>query len=179
MQIKDTIFADAKLIIPDVYEDSRGFFKETYQSKRFIESGLPFTVWAQDGVSYSVNKYTLRGLHWQNNMKKFVNVMHGSVYDVIVDIRSGSPTYKKWQKFLLSAENHHQLFIPEGFAHGFITLTPAVVFSYKMSDVHNKATEHTLKWNSPEIGIDWELPENFDTNQITISEKDENAPSVL
>lgn len=170
MEVIDTKFSDAKLIIPDVYEDNRGFFKETYQNKRFLDKGLPFILWPQDGVSFSKKKYTVRGMHEQINMSKLVQVLQGEVFDVIVDLRKESSTYKQWQGFHLSASNHNQLLIPMGFAHGFMTLTKNVIFHYKMSAIHNKEIERAFKWDSKELGIIW--PEH---KKITISKKDKNA----
>lgn len=174
MEIINTKFSDAKLIIPDVYEDHRGFFKETYQNKRFLESGLSFQQWPQDSVSFSHKKYTIRGMHGQPNMAKLVQVLQGQVFDVIIDLRKESPTYKEWQGFILSSDNHNQLLIPIGFAHGFMTLTKNVVFHYKMSALHNKDTEYAIRWDSKEIGIQW--PEH---KKITISQKDKVAKETI
>ena len=125
----DTIFDAAKIFVPDVYEDDRGFFKEIYTTRRYLEAGITDT-FLQDSVSYST-KNVIRGLHYDVAMSKFVQVLRGRVWDVIVDLREGSRTFRKWQGFHLSEFNHKQLYVPAGFAHGFIALSDDVIFLYK------------------------------------------------
>lgn len=170
MKILPTNFEEAKLLVPDVYEDHRGYFKETYQLKKHIDAGL-YQHWVQDAVSFTSNKNTIRGLHWQPNMAKLVNVLSGKVYDVIVDVRKDSSTYMEWQGFYLSSDNHCQLFVPAGFAHGFLSLTDNVVFHYKMSEFHNKNTEKALYYATEDIGISWPII----SRDVIISEKDNSA----
>ncbi|HEY7981088.1 MAG TPA: dTDP-4-dehydrorhamnose 3,5-epimerase [Candidatus Eremiobacteraceae bacterium] len=152
---RPTNFPEAKIIVPDVYEDDRGFFKESYSKRKYAEIGVTDD-WLQDGVSLSA-KNVIRGMHYQPGMAKLVNALAGEIYDVIVDIRQGSPTFKKWQGFHLSAGNHLQLYVPDGFAHGFLAMTDGVVLHYKMSAHHNPATEAILSWRDPSVGIDWPL----------------------
>ena len=152
---RPTEFADAKIIVPDVYEDSRGFFKETYSKRKYAAVGVTDD-WMQDGVSLSA-KNVLRGMHYQPGMAKLVNALAGEIYDVIVDMRETSPTYKRWQGFHLSAGNHLQLYVPDGFAHGFLALTDGVVLHYKMSAHHDPAAEKILSWRDPSVGIRWPL----------------------
>lgn len=175
MEVLETSFADAKIIIPEVHADYRGYFKETYHITKHVREKL-WMNWAQDGVSYSKNKYTVRGLHYQPYMAKLVQVLAGAVYDVIVDIRPDSPTYKQWEGFNLTAENHNQLLVPVGFLHGFMTLEDNTVFSYKMSDVHNAGTEKAVYFKTPELGIFW--PYN-NMDDIIISKKDMTASNFL
>ena len=131
----DTIFDAAKVFVPDVYEDDRGFFKETYSTQRYRDLGLNDD-FVQDSVSFSTRD-VVRGLHYDFKMSKFVQVLRGKIWDVILDIRSGSPTHLRWQGFILSEYNHRQLYIPPGFAHGFVALTDDVVFNYKHGSLYD------------------------------------------
>jgi dTDP-4-dehydrorhamnose 3,5-epimerase len=168
LTVQPTNFPDAKIIVPDVYEDDRGFFKETYSKRKYAEIGVT-DEWMQDGVSLSA-KNVVRGMHYQPGMAKLVNALAGEIYDVIVDIRDGSPTFKKWQGFHLSAGNHLQLYVPDGFAHGFLAMTNGVVLHYKMSAHHNPATERILSWRDPSVGIEWPL-----SGEPKLSRKDAEA----
>lgn len=130
----------------------------------------------QDNHSFSATKGTLRGLHYQLNpfsQTKLVRCTRGSIYDVAIDIRKGSPTYGKWYGVILTAENKKQLLVPKGFAHGFLTLTPNVEVNYKVDEVYSSECDRGIMWNDPDIGIDWPI----DGDPI-LSEKDENAPSL-
>ena len=153
LTVRPTDFPEAKIIVPDVYEDRRGFFKETYSRRKYAKIGVRDD-WLQDGVSLSA-KNVLRGMHYQPGMAKLVNALAGEIYDVIVDMREGSPTYKRWQGFMLSADNHLQLYVPDGFAHGFLAMSDGVVLHYKMSAHHDPATEKILSWRDPSVGIRW------------------------
>ena len=169
MQVLDTIFSDAKLYVPDVFEDDRGFFKETYNRDRYRAAGM-LDEFVQDSVSVS-SKIVIRGLHFDPQMSKFVQVLRGKIWDVIADVRSGSPTHGRWQGFYLSETNHRQLYIPPGFAHGFLALTDDVVFSYKHGAMYDPARERAIRWNDPTLAIAWPLVGN-----PRVSAKDEAAP---
>jgi len=143
------------IIEPDVYPDKRGFFTETFQAQRYAEAGISSS-FVQDNLSYST-RGTLRGLHFQVNrpQAKLVHVISGEIFDVAVDLRAGSPTYGKWAGVDLSGANHRQLFIPEGFAHGFYVLSDTAYFAYKCSDFYAPDDEGGVLWSDPDIGIRW------------------------
>lgn len=171
MEIIKTSIEGLLIIKPDVFKDERGYFFESYNKERFLKHGLDMT-FVQDNESKS-GKGVLRGLHFQKPpyaQGKLVRVVKGSVLDVAVDIREGSPTYGKWEATVLSEENKEMFWIPEGFAHGFVTLEENTVFTYKCTNVYNKESEGSLRWNDPDINIDW----NID-NPI-LSEKDKISP---
>ncbi len=155
IQVVATKFADARLFIPDVYADARGYFKETYARRKYEELGLT-DEWVQDAVSRS-RKNVLRGMHYDMRMAKLAQVLVGRAFDVIVDMREGSPTYKHWQSFDLSAENHVQVYVPRGFAHGFLAQSEEVIFHYKMSAHFDPKAERTLSWRDRSVGIVWPL----------------------
>jgi len=169
VKVLPTSFEDARIFIPDVYPDERGFFKETYNLRRYEDAGL-LDRFVQDSVSFSA-KNVIRGLHYDPAMSKLVQVLRGKIWDVIADIRPGSPAYRKWEGFELSEDNHHQLYIPKGFAHGFLALTDNVVFSYKHGALYDPAREGAIRWNDPALGIAWPL-----TGEPVISAKDRAAP---
>lgn len=154
------------IIKPDVFGDHRGFFMETYHGERYPRAGIT-SDFVQDNLSFSV-KNTLRGLHYQISrpQAKLVQVITGEIFDVVVDIRTGSPTFGRWLGVLLSEKNKHQLFIPGGFAHGFCVLSNAAHFIYKCSDYYIPQDEGGILWSDPTIGIDWPVAEPI------ISEKD-------
>ena len=160
------------LIEPDVFGDHRGFFLETYNQSRYDTAGIS-TNFIQDNLSFS-SKGILRGLHIQNpySQAKLVQVLHGAVFDVAVDIRHGSPTFGQWTGVELNGENKHQLFIPSGFAHGFCTLSDDTYFSYKCSDDYHPECEFSVLWSDPDIGIQWPV-EDF-----KLSDKDRAAPRL-
>ena len=170
MLVLDTDIPEVKLIKPLSHGDSRGFFLETFQQERYKEMGINYN-FIQDNHSRS-KKNTLRGLHYQSkNMQgKLVRVSQGSVYDVAVDIRKGSPTYGKWVAYILNDENHHQLFIPPGFAHGFCVLSDYADFEYKCTDLYNPDFEVGLLWSDTDLNIDWPI-----SNPL-VSEKDKANP---
>ena len=143
------------VIIPAVHGDSRGYFMETYSARDMAEAGLDI-VFVQDNQSCST-KGVLRGLHFQKQypQTKLVRVIKGSVFDVVVDLRSGSKTYGKWHGEILSEENKKQFLIPKGFAHGFLVLSDIAEFCYKCDDFYHPNDEGGMAWNDPEIGIEW------------------------
>lgn len=162
-----------KVITPTVFGDKRGYFVETYQANDFKELGID-TVFVQDNQSSST-KGVLRGLHYQINypQDKLVRVIAGEVYDVVVDLRKGSPTYGKYHGVILSAENKKQFFVPKGFAHGFLVLSDYAEFCYKVSDFYHPNDEGGLLWSDPEVGIEWPIPEGMELNII---ERDQKWP---
>ncbi|WP_305845633.1 dTDP-4-dehydrorhamnose 3,5-epimerase [Photobacterium kishitanii] len=172
MKVIETDIPDVKIIEPAVFGDERGFFMETWNQNKFEElvTGKP-TKFVQDNHSKS-KKGILRGLHYQteNTQGKLVRVISGEVFDVAVDIRKGSPTFGKWVGVYLSAENKRQLWVPEGFAHGFYVTSDEAEFVYKCTDYYNPSTEHSILWNDPEIDIKWPL-----LQEPLLSEKDRAA----
>ncbi len=169
MKIESTALPGVLLIEPDVFGDARGFFLETWNRRRYRDAGLD-REFVQDNMSLS-RKGILRGLHFQNPnpQGKLVQVLQGEVFDVAVDIRVGSPTFGRWFGALLSGENHHQLYVPEGFAHGFCVLSETALFSYKCTDFYNPGAEYSLRWDDPDLGITWPIE-----NPI-LSAKDQSA----
>jgi dTDP-4-dehydrorhamnose 3,5-epimerase len=169
MIIETTPLAGLLLVKPDVFGDERGFFQETWNLRRYTEAGLD-RHFVQDNLSLS-RKGILRGLHFQNPgpQGKLVYVLQGEVFDVAVDVRADSPTFGQWYGATLSAENHHQLFVPEGFAHGFCVTSETALFAYKCTDFYNPKVEFSLLWNDPDIGIDWPI------KNPELSEKDNNG----
>ena len=155
MKIKPTDLPEVLLIEPDVYGDSRGFFMESWNRERYAQLGFSHK-FVQDNVSFS-RRGVLRGLHFQNPKPqgKLVSVLYGEVYDVAVDIRSGSPFFGRWIGINLSAENHLQLYIPPGFAHGFYVLSESALFCYKCTDFYCSEGDYTLRWDDPTLAIDW------------------------
>jgi len=143
------------LIEPDVFSDSRGFFKETWNQKKYAEQGLNLN-FVQDNISFSTHG-VLRGLHFQNpnQQGKLVQVLLGEVYDVAVDLRIGSPDFGRWLGFTLSSENHYQLYVPKGFAHGFCVVSETALVGYKCTDFYNPNSEYCLRWNDPDLAISW------------------------
>ena len=158
------------VIEPTVFKDERGYFMETYNQNDFHEAGLDM-VFVQDNQSMSV-KGVLRGLHYQKQYPqgKLVRAVRGTVFDVAVDLRTGSETYGKWFGVVLSAENKKQFYIPEGFAHGFLVLSDEAEFPYKCTDFYHPGDEGGMAWNDPEIGVEWPIEEGM---ELIISEKDQ------
>jgi dTDP-4-dehydrorhamnose 3,5-epimerase len=157
MRIIDTKIPDVKLLEPQVFGDERGFFMETFRDEWFKENVANRT-FVQENHSKSV-KGVLRGLHYQteNTQGKLVRVVSGAVFDVAVDMRKSSPTFGQWVGEILSEENKRQLWVPEGFAHGFYVLTDEAEFTYKCTDYYNPKAEHSLIWNDETVGIEWPL----------------------
>ena len=172
MDVTETKLPGVFVVEPKVFGDERGFFMETWNARRYKESGLP-SDFVQDNLSFSQHG-VLRGLHFQNpdQQGKLVYVLQGEVFDVAVDIRAGSPTFGEWTGVTLSAENKRQFYVPEGFAHGFVVLGASALFAYKCTAFYNGEAEGSILWNDPEIGIDWPV------NEPTLSGKDENAPCL-
>jgi dTDP-4-dehydrorhamnose 3,5-epimerase len=172
MNIIKTELLDVYIIEPKVFGDKRGWFMESWSQQKMEEAGLQYN-FVQDNHSYSAQKGTLRGLHFQKGdaaQAKLVRCTRGAVLDVAVDMRLGSPTYKKWISVELSAENNRQLLIPRGFLHGFVTLTDDVEFLYKADNSYNAKADRNIRWNDPEINVNWGID-----NPI-ISDKDVIAP---
>ena len=163
-----------KVITPKVFGDERGYFMETYNFNDFKEAGID-QVFVQDNQSSST-KGVLRGLHYQieHPQDKLVRVVRGEVFDVAVDLRKGSATYGEWFGVLLSEENKKQFFIPKGFAHGFVVLSDYAEFCYKCSDFYHPGDEGGLRYNDPDIAIEWPIPDDMELN---INERDRNWPS--
>lgn len=172
MKVKELEIPGAFLISPDRYSDQRGHFFESYSERRYRDIGINQNL-VQENVSFSKHK-VLRGLHFQTNQTqgKLVYALAGSVFDVAVDIRRGSPTFKKWISCDLSAENGFQMWIPPGFAHGFCVTSESALFVYKCSDYYDSESEVSLAWNDPVIGIDWPIDDPL------LSEKDDSLPSI-
>ncbi|MGS0724741.1 dTDP-4-dehydrorhamnose 3,5-epimerase [Shewanella sp. 0m-11] len=172
MKVINTRIPDVKILEPSVFGDERGFFMETWNQKKFEElvTGKP-TLFVQDNHSKS-KKGILRGLHYQteNTQGKLVRVVSGEVFDVAVDIRKGSPTFGQWVGEYLSADNKRQLWVPEGFAHGFYVTSEEAEFVYKCTDFYNPKAEISIKWDDNDIGILWPID-----GQPLLSIKDENA----
>ena len=174
MKLTLTPIKDLVVIEPKVFGDKRGYFFESYSLKKMQEHGLDYN-FVQDNQSFSANKGTLRGIHFQKGdsaQAKLVRCCKGAVLDVAVDLRKGSPTYKKWVAVELSADNKRQLLIPRGFGHGFVTLTDDVEFLYKADNYYDAASDRSILWCDEELGINWSVD-----NPI-ISEKDSRAPRL-
>jgi dTDP-4-dehydrorhamnose 3,5-epimerase len=173
MKITTNHISGLVVIEPKVFEDARGYFYESYNENTFKSAGIN-NHFVQDNQSKS-NKGVLRGLHYQLEpfaQAKLVRVISGSVYDVAVDIRKGSPTFGQWFGEVLSAENKKQMFIPRGFAHGFLVLEDNTVFFYKCDNFYSKEHDRGIKFDDLAIGINW----NFPTTDLILSDKDKNAP---
>ncbi len=169
MKITPTRLPDVLLIEPNVFGDERGFFFESWQKQRYADLGLAAD-FVQDNVSFS-QKGILRGLHVQNPFAqgKLVHVLQGEVFDVAVDIRKNSAFFGQWVGVYLSAENHHQLYIPPGFAHGFCVTSETALFAYKCTELYHPETELSIAWNDLDIGIDWPI------SDPSLSKKDREA----
>lgn len=172
MKVIETKLPGVLIIEPAVFGDARGFFIETWNQKRYAEIGLSAS-FVQDNLSFST-RGTLRGLHFQhpNTQGKLVFVLQGEVFDVAVDIREGSPTFGQWVGVTLSADNKRQVYIPEGFVHGFWVTSETALFAYKCTDFYNPQAEGGIAWDDPDLGIAWpgEKP--------ILSEKDWNYPRL-
>jgi len=157
MKIVQTDLGGVVIIEPDVFGDHRGYFMETYSLKKYVDHHI-FSEFVQDNISYSCQGI-LRGLHYQlkNPQAKLVQVLKGEVFDVAVDIRVGSPQFGKWTGAYLSEKNKRQLYIPEGFAHGFCVTGDSALFHYKCSDYYTPIDEHGILWSDPDLNIDWPI----------------------
>ena len=170
MRIEPTHLPGVLLIQPDVFGDHRGYFQESWNRMKYAEQGLDVD-FVQDNLSFS-KKGILRGLHFQNPLPqgKLVQALQGDVFDVAVDIRKGSPSFGQWFGTVLSAENHLQMYVPEGFAHGFCVLSETALFAYKCTEFYNSQSEYSLRFDDPDIGIIWPFDE-----PPSLSAKDLNA----
>lgn len=170
MRVVEAELPGVIILEPKVFEDERGYFLESWSEKRYREAGID-TTFVQDNLSFS--RYgVLRGLHYQKPRAqgKLVSVLVGEVFDVVVDIRVSSPSFGRWMGAVLSAENRRQLYVPPGFAHGFVVTSENALFSYKCTDYYSPADEGSVRWDDPDIGIQWPV------SSPTLSPKDGAAP---
>jgi dTDP-4-dehydrorhamnose 3,5-epimerase len=170
-----TSISDMVILDPQIFKDERGYFMETYNAEEFNKIGLHMT-FVQDNESKS-KKGVLRGLHFQTSYPqgKLVRVLQGSVFDVGVDLRAGSSTYGKWEGVILSGQNKRMLYIPEGFAHGFLVLSDIAVFTYKCTNIYYPQYDWGIRYDDPDIGIQWPTA---DIQKIILSDKDKALPSL-
>lgn len=172
MQIEQTLLPEVLVLTPARFGDARGWFSETFNAARFRAAGIAVD-WVQDNHSFSAAVGTLRGLHYQrppHAQDKLVRCTRGAIFDVAVDIRKGSPTYGRWVGVDLTPENGKQLLVPKGFLHGFVTRAPDTEVQYKCSDLYAPDCDGCIRWNDPDIAIDWGV-----VNPV-LSAKDQVAP---
>lgn len=172
LRVIKTELNDVYIIEPVIFGDNRGWFMESYSKVKLTKAGIPCD-FVQDNQSFSAHKGTLRGIHFQLNPKaqaKIIRCTRGAILDVAVDIRKGSPFYKKWIAVELSAKNKKQLFIPKGFAHGFLTLVDDVEVQYKVDEYYAPEYDGNILYNDPEIGIEW------GEGEFILSDRDKKAP---
>jgi len=172
MRITDTALPGVKIIEPTYHEDYRGYYAETYSVSRFAEHGFD-KIFVQDNHAYTFKKDTIRGIHFQNNpvpQTKLVRVTAGAIWDVVVDLRSDSPHFKKWIAVVLSAQNKKQIWVPAGFGHAILTLTDDCEVLYKVDNLYDPSLDRAIQWNDPDIAITWPI------SKPIISQKDINAP---
>ncbi|MGG2016184.1 MULTISPECIES: dTDP-4-dehydrorhamnose 3,5-epimerase [unclassified Bacillus (in: firmicutes)] len=175
MKVIDTSFHDVKLLELHLFKDDRGFFMESYNKETLEKIGITYS-FVQDNISSSAKAGTIRGLHFQRKPKaqtKLVQVIQGAIYDVIVDLRKESPTYKRWQGYILSEENRRQLLVPKGFAHGFCTLVPHTVVMYKVDEYYSALHDSGVFWKDKDLNIPWPVKEP------TLSKKDQLLPLLI
>lgn len=172
IRVESRLLRDVVVIVPDVFQDARGFFMETFRKDEFIDNGLP-TDFVQDNHSKSI-KGVVRGLHfqWDPPMGKLMRVSLGSAFLVAVDIRRGSPTLGQWAGVEVSAENHRQVWAPAGFARGFCVLSEVAEIQYKCTGIYNNMAESGIRWDDPKVGIEWP------TRDVLLSEKDRAAQTL-
>jgi dTDP-4-dehydrorhamnose 3,5-epimerase len=172
IKVESRYLGDIVVLVPDAFQDARGFFMETYREDQFKAHGLP-THFVQDNHSRS-SKGVLRGLHfqWEPPMGKLMRVTAGAAFLVAVDIRKGSPTLGKWAGVEASAENRRQVWAPAGFARGFCVLSDSAEIQYKCTGLYSNKAESGIRWDDPEIGIEWPI------RDVTLSEKDKNAQTL-
>lgn len=178
MKVIETKIPGVVIIETDIFGDHRGYFTETYNKPKYETLGIT-TEFVQDNMSFSAQKGTLRGLHWQNPsyaQAKLVSCTKGKVIGAAVDIRKGSPTFDGWVSVELSEENHRQFFIPRGYTHGFLTLTEDVEFRYKCDNVYNKSAEGGMRYDALEVNVDWGSLLNG--IEPVLSEKDMVGPTL-
>jgi len=172
MRCLETELNGVKIIDPDIFKDQRGWFMETYSARKMESMGIS-VVFLQDNHSMSEQKGIIRGLHFQNEpmaQSKLVRCTRGSVRDIVVDIRAGSPSYRKWISVELTSKSNRMLFIPKGFAHGFLTLEDNTEIQYKVDNYYSKDFDCSIRFDDPDIGIEWGIDEPL------LSEKDSTAP---
>ena len=174
MQLIETEIPAVKVLVPKKFGDHRGFFSETYSRKALRDLGIDLE-FVQDNQSLSAEKGTVRGLHYQlppTAQDKLIRVTRGAILDVAVDIRRGSPTFGKHVSAVISAENWHQILVPVGFAHGFVTLEPGTEVIYKVTNYYSPKDERGIRWNDPALGIDWRI----DAERAVLSKRDTEHP---
>ena len=174
MKVIESLLQGVKLIEPKAYGDHRGFFLESYNEQAFHEAGITER-FVQDNHSLSREAGVIRGMHYQLTPKaqaKLIRVATGAIYDVVVDMRKGSPTYGKWEGYILSEHNKHQLLVPKGFAHGFCTITENVNVLYKVDELYSPEHDRGIAWDDPELAIEWPVSEPI------LSEKDARHPGL-
>ena len=174
MRYTELSLKGAFVIDPEEIGDNRGFFARAFDAREFAQHGLDTAV-AQCNISFNVRRGTVRGLHYQHPPHaevKLVRCTRGSIFDVAVDLREGSPTRLRWEAVELTAENRRMLYIPKGFAHGYQTLEDATEVSYQVSEFYAPGSEGTVLWNDPAVGVAWPL------GDVTVSEKDRSAPPL-
>jgi dTDP-4-dehydrorhamnose 3,5-epimerase len=172
MKVLPTRIPGVVVLEPRVFPDERGFFLETWSRERYADAGIAPT-FVQDNLSFS-RRHVLRGMHFQNPAPqgKLVSVLDGAVYDVAVDLRRSSPTFGEWVGVELSSENHRQMYVPEGFAHGFVVTSDTALFSYKCTRAYSPHEERSLRWDDPDVGIEWPV------STPVLSAKDAGAPRL-
>jgi dTDP-4-dehydrorhamnose 3,5-epimerase len=172
MHVESLPIHGALIVVPQTFGDQRGYFKEVFSVPRYEKIGIT-EAFVQDNISVS-NRGVLRGLHGDPRMSKLVQVLQGEAFDVIVDIRPQSPTYRKWHGVWLAGEGQAQVFIPKGCLHGFLALAENTILLYKQTATYDPESEIGVVWNDPDIGIDWPL----DGNEPRLSPKDTNNPTL-
>jgi dTDP-4-dehydrorhamnose 3,5-epimerase len=172
MDVLDADLPGVRIIEPDVHADERGSFLETWNARDYGKHGLDVT-FVQDNLSRS-RRHVLRGLHFQNPRPqgKLISVLKGAVYDVVVDIRAEADTFGAWESTVLSADNARQLYVPEGFAHGFLVTSEEALFHYKCTDFYHPEAEGVIRWDDPTLDIDWPVEEPV------LSDRDRTAPAL-
>lgn len=175
MEFIPTRLPEVVLIKPKVFGDERGFFLESWQQKKFADAGI-HADFVQDNHSHS-SQWILRGMHYQiqHTQGKLVRVSRGAVYDAVIDVRRSSPTFGQWVGVELSDTNHHMLWVPPGFAHGFLALTETVDFLYKCTDLYAPQYERTIRWDDPDVGIEWPIPAGVSPK---LAARDAEAPGI-
>lgn len=175
LSVQNCAIPDIKIIQPKLFHDSRGFVAESFSQERYAQHGIT-RAFVQENISFSEKSGTLRGLHFQkppHSQAKLIQVLHGKIFDVAVDLRNGSPTYGQHVSITLSADDPTLFYIPRGFAHGFYTLEDRTTILYKMDDYYAPASEGGMRWDDQDLAIDWPLL----SGKASLSEKDEILPS--
>jgi dTDP-4-dehydrorhamnose 3,5-epimerase len=171
IEIVPTRFAEAKLLVRAAHRDERGTFRRVFSTSEYRSAGI-HDEFVEDNVSIS-HRGVLRGLHFAAGLAKFVQVLHGEVFDVIADVRRASPSFGTWEAFRLTGHGCEQLYVPAGFAHGFYVLSESAVVAYKQTAPYDPSTEGQLRWNDPQVGVVWPLD-----GEPLLSPKDRDAPSL-